>query len=193
MATPKNPTTSQKNSLAGGSGVPGEGGGRRLAPRSIATDRVGLMGGSKQGQIGKDALFSFDQQNLDKFSLPTGGAVGGGARGLRGLAGSRKVRPPKPLTSSSTESAAPKGTEGATVAGNGAVAASLSKVFSTPPAVRAAVPEVAGNDDNSNDDAGKSLVGECSYDDGTPVSITCVSERHRLSSRLFFLEPKPKH
>lgn len=181
MATPKNPTTSQKNPLVAANGMPREGSGRRLAPRSIANDRVGLMGGGKQEQIGKDALFSFDQQNLDKFSLPTGGAVGGGARGVRGLAGSRKSRPPKPLTSSSTESAAPKGTEGATVAGNSTVAASLSKVFSTPPPVRAAVPEVNSNND---DDAGKTL-SDIVVTTTAPVSIMHFGEA--LSPRPFLL------
>lgn len=159
MATPNKASSSQQKQFVGGSGTPGEGGERRLAPRSIATDRVGLMGGigrGKQGQIGKDALFSFDQQNLDKFLLPTGGAVGGGARGVRGLAGSRKVRAPKPLTSPSTESTAPKGTEGATIAGTGAVVASLSKVLPTPSA-RAGVQEVVSSSNINNEDAGKLL------------------------------------
>lgn len=180
MVTAKKTSTSHSKSLGGGSGMPGEGSERRLAPRSIATDRVGLMGSGKQGQIGKDALFSFDQQNLENFSLPTGGAFGGGARGVRGLPGSRKVRPSKPLTSSSTESAAPKGTEGATIAGTGAVAASLSKVFSTPP-VRAVAPEVTG-DNHNNEDAGK-LVSNSS------VMTTVSPSGSRISGR--WCPPRP--
>lgn len=129
----------------------GGGGEHQLAPRSIIANRAGLkgvggggVGGElgKQAPPGKDALFSFDQKNLDMFSLPAGGAVGGGARGLRGLAGTRKARPSKPLpSSSSAESAAPKGTEGATAAVAGAIAGSLGKTFPAPPVRPAAIPE----------------------------------------------------
>lgn len=119
----------------------GEDGPQHLAPRSIETDRPGFKSrGGKQAHQGKDALFSFDQQNLEMFSLPKGGVVGGGVPGTRGLAGSRKkARPSK----TSAESAAPKGTEGATGTGPRAVAASLSKMFPAPP-VRASVPESPG-------------------------------------------------
>ena len=132
--TPRKSPASQGKVPVRGTGVLGEGGQHHLAPRSIDADRAGFKGrgGGKQEHQGRDALFSFDQQNLDMFSLPKGGAAGGRAAGIRGLAGSRKARPPK----MSAEPAAPKGTEGAT----GTVAASLNKIFPAP-SVRAAVPE----------------------------------------------------
>eukprot|EP00752_Nemacystus_decipiens_P017827 g15983.t1 len=114
--------------------------------------------GGRQGHQGKDALFSFDQQNLEIFSLPKGGAAGGGVAGLRGLAGSRKARPPK----MPAEPAAPNGTEGATGTGTGTgtVAASLSKILSSPP-VRAPVPESPGKPNGiNNDGAGDHFAGE---------------------------------
>lgn len=155
--TPRKTPSSQSKAPVRGRGVLGAAGGQHhLPPRSIDADRAGSKGrGGKQGHQGKDALFSFDQQNMEMFSLPRGGAAGGGAPGARSFGGPRKARPPK----ISAEPAAPKGTEGATSTGAGAVAASLSKIFPAPP-VRAPDPESLGKPNgNNNNGNGDHLAG----------------------------------
>lgn len=163
--TPRKLPTSQSKTPVRGSGVLGEGGQHHLAPRGIDADLSDFKGrNNKRGHQGKDALFSFDQQNLEMISLPKSGAAGGGASGIRGLAGPRKARPPK----MSADPAAPKGTEGATSTGAGAVAASLSKIFPAPP-VRASVSESPrkpnGNNDHGDGDhvAGMFMLGQSGY------------------------------
>lgn len=153
MVTPKKPASSQRKTVVGisSSSAPGGGGHDPLAPKSIIMDRSKLKSGGKKGQLGKDALFSFDQRNLDVFALSTG-------RGGRGHhAGPRATRPPK-LSSSSVpaESAAPKGTEGATAntAGKGD-AADTARMISPAPPVRASATEVpSSNNINSKHHAG---------------------------------------
>lgn len=145
MATSRKPVSSnmKKSTLVDDTGsMPNGGVGlHQMAPRSIVGDRSGSRGARKHGQKGKDELFSFDKQNLEMFLLPAGVEAGGGGRGIRGLAGSRKARPPKPLHSASTDPAAPKGTEGATTT----VAGSLSKIFAPQPAQAAIAESLSAN------------------------------------------------